>query len=275
MFSQGIMKNSIKKADTIGTRLNRCFHSVETAIMHDKNSLNPLRNNLQSFLSCSSKISPSFQIVNPTFTNKEISVQRSNAAGSLTCTTSVIQKHPEYEGDFNTVAKCNNTSAAFKRPFIMAFDPGITGAGAVLDVENAPKLVTVFDMPTIEIKGKKRIDVFNLGFKIDCYASLTRVALVEEVGFMKGNEARGSAFVFGFATGVIHGVLGVCLIPTKTVKPSIWKLGLGLSSDKDESIKRAIKYLPESEKYLTRKKDHGKAEAILLAWYAWKHMRQV
>jgi hypothetical protein len=49
---------------------------------------------------------------------------------------------------------------------------------------------------------------------------------------------------------------------------------MGLDADKSGSVDRAIKLFPESEKYLTRKKDHGRAEAILLAWFAWKHARK-
>lgn len=164
------------------------------------------------------------------------------------------------------------------RRYVIGCDPGLKGAIAVLDVSSgAPEFVTVFDMPleTVEVRGLKRsrIDLYKLGFLIDSYASQTRVALIEEVGFMKGKEARGSAFVFGFATGAVHGIMATCLIPIEMIKPEVWKMAMGLSSVKRASIDRAIKYFPDSAPYLKRQIDHGRAEAILLAWFAVKHMK--
>lgn len=164
------------------------------------------------------------------------------------------------------------------RKYVIGCDPGLKGAIAVLDVSSGvAEFVTVFDMPleTVTIGGLKRsrIDLYKLGFLVDSYASQTRVALIEEVGFMKGKEARGSAFVFGFATGAVHGIMATCLIPIEMIKPEVWKMAMGLSSVKRASIDRAIKYFPESAPYLKRQIDHGRAEAILLAWFAVKHMK--
>lgn len=55
------------------------------------------------------------------------------------------------------------------------------------------------------------------------------------------------------------------------VKPAVWKKALGLNKkDKDASIKKAIELFPEMESKLARKKDHDRAEALLLAYYGKK-----
>jgi hypothetical protein len=175
----------------------------------------------------------------------------------------------------------SNTNSGKKlnsRPFLMGIDPGITGAIAIIDISSAvPKFVAVFDIPfyTIEVKGKKRkrIETAELSFLLDSYASEVRVALIEEVGTVGTNADPFSAFVFGFATGIVHGVLVTLQIPIQLVKPAVWKAGLGLSSDKKESITRAKKYFPEASKHLTKVENHGRAEAMLLAWFASKHLR--
>ncbi len=161
-----------------------------------------------------------------------------------------------------------------RKPYIMGIDPGVTGAVAIIDYVTF-KLVTVFDFPTEKnSKGRSRIDFLKTAFLIDAYASLTVVALIEEVGQVGTNADPFSAFVFGFATGGVHGVLSACLIPIALVKPQVWKMDMGLSSNKEDSVARAISLFPnEAPKYLKLKKHHGRAEAILLAWYARKHLR--
>ncbi len=155
----------------------------------------------------------------------------------------------------------------------MGIDPGIGGGIALYDYEKK-RLVNVYDFPTEkDRKGRNRIDVLRTAFLLDSVASLVKVCLIEEVGFQTGKESAHSQFVFGFATGEVHGILAACQIPTATVKPAIWKMEMGLTSSKTESIERAKELFPEdAPKYLTLKKHHGRAEAILLAWYAAKKM---
>jgi hypothetical protein len=61
----------------------------------------------------------------------------------------------------------------------------------------------------------------------------------------------------------------------EVVKPQAWKLALGLSgkkTSKDDSIEMAKMVFPESEDMLQRKKDHGRAESLLIAAYG--HARE-
>lgn len=162
---------------------------------------------------------------------------------------------------------------SIKKDFIIGIDPGITGAVAVI---SKGKFVAVFDFPTLEIKVgnklKTRIDLDALSFLIESYSKDVFVALIEEVGQITTKSDPFASFVFGFATGSVHGILTSNQIKIETVKPNVWKPALGLDSDKSKSISKAIALFPEAETHLKRKKDHGRAEALLLAHFAWKLM---
>ena len=77
-----------------------------------------------------------------------------------------------------------------------------------------------------------------------------------------------STFKFGKAYGVVIGVVAALKIPVHFVAPSVWKRHFGLSADKEEARARALQYWPERAELFARKKDHGRAEAALLARYA-------
>ena len=53
---------------------------------------------------------------------------------------------------------------------------------------------------------------------------------------------------------------------------AIWKRALGLGKDKEQARLRAMQLFAGAD--LRRKKDHGRVEALLLAWYGWQTVRQ-
>lgn len=169
-------------------------------------------------------------------------------------------------------------NASQKPQYILGIDPGNTGALAVIEIAQTPIFVGVYDFPTYVLKAgnknRKRLDLVGLSVLLDTYSNSSKFALIEDVASMPGDGHVG-AFSFGFATGAVHGALVMAGIKIEKVRPSIWKASLGLDADKSLSIKLAIKLFPESSKHLKRKQDHGRAEAILLAWFAWKNMRKV
>lgn len=157
---------------------------------------------------------------------------------------------------------------------MLGIDPGITGALAFISIEKSPKFIAVYDFPTKKVmigkKLKSRIDLEALSFLIESYSKDINLACLEEVGQIGTDADPFSSFVFGFSTGSVHGILAANDIKTQTVKPLIWKGALGLDADKSKAINKAKHIFPEAEKFLKRKKDHGRAEAILIAYFAWK-----
>lgn len=164
--------------------------------------------------------------------------------------------------------------------YIIGIDPGLTGAIAIISFKDflIPSFIAVYDMPTYSLKvsnkNRKRIDLNALSSLLDLYAGQTKIAIVEDVGQVGTNADPFSSFVFGFATGAVHGALAMAGVKIEKIKPNIWKAAMGLDADKDQSVKRAIKLFPQSAKHLKRKMDHGRAEAILLAWFAFKNLRK-
>lgn len=155
------------------------------------------------------------------------------------------------------------TAPATVGPTTLGFDPGITGAIAVLDA--AGDLLEVFDMPVFKIDGRSRIDVHAVGRFLD--ARRDSRAVVELVGAMPGQGVT-SMFSFGFSAGVLHGAIGALSIPLSTVTPGKWKKHFGLVKDKDAARQLATRRWPHKGALFARVKDSGRAEAALIALYS-------
>jgi crossover junction endodeoxyribonuclease RuvC len=77
-----------------------------------------------------------------------------------------------------------------------------------------------------------------------------------------------STFKFGMGVGIIHGVAGALRLPLTLVTPRQWKAYHSLTSDKEVARALAIRKWPELNRYLDRKKDADRAEALLIGdWY--------
>jgi crossover junction endodeoxyribonuclease RuvC len=141
---------------------------------------------------------------------------------------------------------------------IIAIDPGaISGAYALYHPATG---FSVGDLPVVN----GQIDA----------AELTRLvgedwvthAVVERVSAMP-KQGVSSTFKFGFAAGVIFGVLAAENIPIRYVTPREWKKYFKLNSEKEAARALAIQRHPEVSG-LQLKKYHGRAEALLmLDWY--------
>ncbi len=92
-------------------------------------------------------------------------------------------------------------------------------------------------------------------------------AIVELVASRPG-QGVASAFKFGCGFGMVRGVIAASGVPLHLVSPSKWKRHFGLDSDKEKSRAMALRLWPARSDLFGRKKDHGRAEAALLARYA-------
>lgn len=154
---------------------------------------------------------------------------------------------------------------------IIGVDPGLSGAIAIIDAKTT-SIVDLHDMPIIEYKRKKnQIDLYTLASIVDAHAKQTKMAIVEEVGAMP-KQGVVSTFRFGYVTGIVVGVLSANYISITQIKPSVWKPALGLSRDKEDSRVLASKLYPKEVHRWARKKDDGRAEALLLAWFGRKFL---
>jgi crossover junction endodeoxyribonuclease RuvC len=146
---------------------------------------------------------------------------------------------------------------------VLAFDPGIHGAAAVVHVKGT--LEAAFDLPLIGDVTRRRINAAGLADLVREHGPYA-FALVEQVSARPG-QGVSSMFRFGQSYGTVLGVLGALAIPVRHVSPATWKRTLGLNSDGEASRTRAIETWPTNADLFARKKDHNKAEAALLALY--------
>ena len=154
-------------------------------------------------------------------------------------------------------------------PILFAgIDPGI--AGAVGLVDHAGRFAGVEDMPVLPTTtGRKQIDPAGLAAILRQHQPA--FVLVERVGPRPGEGAVGG-FGFGHSFGCILGVLGALELPHDLIQPAVWKrrAGIPAGSDKAVSVATAKRTLPHAAAHLTRVKDDGRAEALLLALQAWQ-----
>lgn len=154
-------------------------------------------------------------------------------------------------------------------PILFAgIDPGV--AGAVGLVDHAGRFAGVEDMPVLPTTtGRRQIDPAGLAAILRQHQPA--FVLVERVGPRPGEGAVGG-FGFGHSFGCILGVLGALELPHDLIQPAVWKrrAGIPAGSDKNVSVITAKRALPAAAPHLTRVKDDGRAEALLLALQAWQ-----
>ena len=130
------------------------------------------------------------------------------------------------------------------------------------------------DMPTLERKaGGNEIDVAGLSRSIRelraRHEGAYFVAVLEAVGPRPGKDGAMQAFRFGESFGVIKGVIGTLGIPVVMTHPQSWKRRLSmLGTEKDYSRTLAVQTFPAASEHLQRKKDVGRADALLIAHWA-------
>lgn len=151
------------------------------------------------------------------------------------------------------------------KPYILGIDPGLRGALAILD-EKHRVIKAIEDMPLKTVGHKSRVDLFLLSTFIGAYAPDIRLAITEDLFGMPGQSTQ-STFQLGRSLGELEGIITAYFIPITRVRPAIWKSFFGLSADKQLSLDKAKNLFPDSQSHFARKKDDGRAEAVLLAAY--------
>jgi Holliday junction resolvasome RuvABC endonuclease subunit len=148
---------------------------------------------------------------------------------------------------------------------ILGVDPGVHGGLAIVAIDNsaAPKLVDAIDIPVAGTGAKERVDVLALRAWLATHRP--HHALIERAQAMP-KQGASSGFKYGRAVGAIEGVIACCEIPLTIVEPSMWKKFHQLrGSDKEAGRQRALQLFPAAHALLARRRDHGRAEAALIA----------
>jgi crossover junction endodeoxyribonuclease RuvC len=151
---------------------------------------------------------------------------------------------------------------------VVGIDPGLDGAVAVL-VDGRLDLVN--DTPVIKVLSRRQYDVREM------WAKLFNITLRQEGRVYAGIERQRpmpqqgvtSTFNIGHGYGLWTGLVTAFGWPYEIVEASRWKSALldGMPKEKGSSVIVAKRLFPDSEKILGRKKDHNRADAILIAEY--------
>lgn len=146
---------------------------------------------------------------------------------------------------------------------VIGVDPGMSGAIAFVD---HGKLLEVADMPAVggDISGPLLHQMVRM-----CPVEW---GAVEKVHSMPA-QGVATTFKFGMAYGMARMAVGSLLVPMEEPTPNVWKKSFNLDADKEKARLLALKLFPDKSVLFKNKKDHGRAEAALIAlWCERLHM---
>lgn len=150
----------------------------------------------------------------------------------------------------------------------LAIDPGITGAIALF---HGTEFRDVWDMPIRPgrrsggRKRRKRNEVDPWAFADLVKRSGAHQAFLEDVHAMPRDGIVG-AFSFGRGLGVLEGVLAANEVDTIFVHPNEWTSRFSVY-DKDHARRIVAKTLRRHATMFERKKDSGRADAVLIGLF--------
>lgn len=149
--------------------------------------------------------------------------------------------------------------------WLVAVDPGKTGAVAVFDVKKERFLRGhQFAVPSRQrfFHEQQIDDLFELlpMKMVGDTAGVIELFLDRRMHRQSPAHANTTAANWGF----LWMQLALICPDVETVEPRLWKGRLGLTKDKDESLDMARTLFPEAADMLKLKKNHDMAEAILI-----------
>lgn len=150
---------------------------------------------------------------------------------------------------------------------VLGIDPGLSGGLAVVAAAagERARLLEAADVPTTGEKAKRRVDVAAV---LRWVRQHSPDQAVIERGQAMPDQGSSSGFLYGRAVGALEACVEGLLIPLTVIEPMAWKKAHALMKcGKEDSRQRAIRLFPGNHSFFSRKLDHNRAEAALIAWY--------
>lgn len=159
----------------------------------------------------------------------------------------------------------------------IGIDPGKTGASAMIDPWGS---ILFLDAEKIELAAFGESILKFISHGPGAFVLLEKAQVMpgsvkrRRFGMPEGEQkpieqGRVGIFNYGINYGGYLGMLKALRIPYAEVHPMTWKKEFSLlHQPKDASRERAIQLFPQVAGDLKRKRDHGRAEALLLAEFA-------
>lgn len=147
---------------------------------------------------------------------------------------------------------------------ILGVDGGLAGAAALVHTmpPHRPDLRDVIDIPTSGEKAKRRVDA--AAFIAWLRDVRPDVAFIERAQAMP-QQGSSSGFIYGRAIGYIECCVISLNIPVTFVEAGVWKRAFKLGRDKENARQLALHRFPAAASFFSRKLDHNRAEAALIA----------
>jgi len=162
---------------------------------------------------------------------------------------------------------------------IVGVDPDVSGALAVIKSEDQGAAAEVLDVPCVKVAvGKtmrRRHDTCSIATLVhQLNAPRGSVAYVEQAQPFPKDGKQGW-YSTGFGYGAWVGILVASGFRVVPVRAQAWKKAAGICGreyTKDDSRALASMLFPELSPLLKRKKDHGRADALLIARFGKKSL---
>ncbi|WCJ28979.1 Holliday junction resolvase MOC1 chloroplastic [Euphorbia peplus] len=247
------------------------MNSIFPKLLINPNSLkplisNPLIHSLAFSAKTSSSSSSSRGCVKVKGSVAEVTRQlKENWLHSLSCPFPADQTHISHSdsGLGNVASK-----------WVIGVDPDSSGALALLKIHDSGCSAQVFDSPQLKVlvgkSTRTRLDAKSIVHLLRGFnAPIGTTAFIEQSNPYPQDGKQGW-WGGGFSYGLWIGLLvasGFSVVPVTSIS---WKNKFELSGSrytKDESRRLASTLFPSLSSSLTRKKDHGRAEALLIAAY--------
>jgi Holliday junction resolvasome RuvABC endonuclease subunit len=144
-------------------------------------------------------------------------------------------------------------------------DPGFSGALAVVSAEG--KVLALEDMPVIKVGSRRELNEPAIKDFLKQH-QIAAVALEKSQTMPGQGVASSGRYMMSY--GVLRGLCVGLGIPYQLVHPRTWKSAMmpDMPKEKEASIQRVGQLYPDL--VLNRKKDHGKADALLICLYGQK-----
>jgi crossover junction endodeoxyribonuclease RuvC len=160
---------------------------------------------------------------------------------------------------------------------VVGIDPGKSGAVCVL---GGPSGCEFFDTPTLGAgtKGRREYDAWEMAHllklvnaKSGSNGFCVAIERQQAMPAMLHGRVQGGASTFstGYGYGLWMGIVVALAMPFEIVSPVSWHKAMLADMPKgmDSSRLKALRLFPDLGDQLKRKKDHGRADALLIAEY--------
>lgn len=163
--------------------------------------------------------------------------------------------------------------------WVIGVDPDVSGAIAVLrptenDDNDSQSSALVFDSPHVKVligkRTRRRLDAKSIVHLLKSFNAPIGTTAYLEQSIPFPQDGKQGWWSGGFGYGLWIGVLVASGFTVVPVPSAVWKNEFrlcGSRTSKDDSRQLASTLYPSMSPLLKRKKDHGRAEALLIAAY--------